>query len=343
MSNKSHLDELKLRTLDLVSNGIAHDLNNILSIIEGHCEILQAEYPAFAGAEHLEKISDSVLQGGALAKQLLAMSNQMPYQVKSVPAKQVVNAALSLIHNSLGSSTAAHAVISSDLFIQVDANTCAQIIVNVAADLVSNLPDGNNDITLELGEADNRQKVTLSITAEVTRHLEFTNMPYADLVADMGAKIEQVHNGVNIHIPVCPKTHVVELSLPEEESVGDINTMLLVEDDEHLANIYQMLMLDAGFVVTHAKNGVEGCEFYQNEGPFDVVLTDEQMPLRKGSEMARMIHKDNPEQLIVLLSGFEDENIKSCLDEGIVNTTLTKPVRLMDLLNTIKAHMASTS
>lgn len=343
MSNKSQLDELKLRTLDLVSNGIAHDLNNILSIIEGHCEILQTEYPAFAGAEHLEKISDSVLQGGALAKQLLAMSNQMPYQVESVPAKQVVNAALSLLRNSLGASTTTHATISSDLFIQVDANTCAQVIVNAAADLARTLPDGNNDIALELSEAKNRQKVAVSITSPGAQYLASPSPTIAPILAQMGAQCEQIQNGLCMHIPVCPKTHVVELSLPEEESVGDINTMLLVEDDEHLANIYQMLMLDAGFVVTHAKNGVEGCEFYKNEGPFDVVLTDEQMPLRKGSEMARMIHKDNPEQVIVLLSGFEDENIKSCLDEGIVNTTLTKPVRLMDLLNTIKAHMASTS
>ncbi len=367
MGKDSNLNEFKLETLGLVSSGIAHDINNVLSIIEGHCEMLQHEYPGFAGAAHIEQISQAVMRGGYLAKQLLSLSNQLPYSVESIQARTALESALSLVENIVPANISLNSVIDTDLYIQADLSTFVQVIVNIISNSVAAMQPGGGEISISLKQDEQKKSVLLVISdlgkGMGSNELDKVYDPFFStkaqkkpgsgfgmsmvkaIVREMGGDIElysQKGKGttVSVKLPVCPFTHELELELAEGDTeLDDINTMLLVEDDQHLANIYQMLMLDAGFVVTHATNGVEGFNLYQSQGPFDVVLTDEQMPQRRGSDMARMIRQLAPEQVIILLSGFHDENIEACLAEGVVNSTLTKPVKLMELVDTIKAHM----
>jgi YesN/AraC family two-component response regulator len=63
------------------------------------------------------------------------------------------------------------------------------------------------------------------------------------------------------------------------------------------------------------------------------------MPIQRGSEMAKLIKQHNPDQAVILLSGFDDEQIKSGLDDGSIDTSLIKPIKLFELINIIRSYL----
>lgn len=366
MKDQDKLAAFKFETLGLLSSGIAHDINNILSIIEGHCEILKHQFPDFEGRDHIEDISEAVMRGAALSKQILSFSKNLPTNDTSVQARDVLQDAMQMVRHMVPSSITLETEIYSDRYIKADPHSLMQIIVNLISNGIHALHgmEGHIIVRLEDQKSDNMVLLTIQdsgkgISPEVlpqifdpfftTRHqdkgiglgLSVVN----NLIRDMGGKIaieSQVGEGttVSVLLPFCPIMHELDLDTVElEHDVADINTLLLVEDDEMLATLYQTLLLDEGFVVSHAKNGVEGLQIYRSQGPFDVVLTDEQMPIRRGSEMAKLIKQQNPDQVIILLSGFDDQNINAGLEEGNIDASLLKPVKLTALIDTIRSYL----
>lgn len=368
MSKENKLQAFKLETLGLISSGIAHDINNLLSIIEGHCEILSNEYPEFQGKEHIRSISDAVMRGGELARQILTLSKHLPHNPESLSSKEVVNSAVEMVEHVLPENVELDYTLASESYIKVDATSLIQVIINLVTNAVENLENKTGRVSILLTESE-LQEVAIEITSDgeqasaiqLTRQYDpFSQSPnlgktngagtslIQNIVREMDGKIEiktdqEYGTSITLKFPLCPNKHekLQEMNHLDSTEINDINTLLLVEDDEQLAAIYQDLMLNAGFVVTHAQNGVEGYKQYVQQGPFDVVLTDEEMPLRRGSEMARMIQKLNGEQLIILLSGFADEKIDACVQENVVKCALVKPVKLTALVETINQYLTS--
>lgn len=66
--------------------------------------------------------------------------------------------------------------------------------------------------------------------------------------------------------------------------------VILVEDDEMLAEIYQTRLELAGFECKRANNGLSGLELIQKELP-DLVLLDLMMPIMSGDDVLRAMRK----------------------------------------------------
>ena len=80
----------------------------------------------------------------------------------------------------------------------------------------------------------------------------------------------------------------------EDKEKRKSTKLLLVEDNEinRIVLMRQIEML--GFTVEFAKNGMEGFSKWEN-GAFDLILSDCQMPLVDGFEMATMIRRREAE------------------------------------------------
>lgn len=366
MKEQDKLAAFKFETLGLLSSGIAHDINNILSIIEGHCEIIKHLHPDFDGITHIEEISEAVMRGASLSKQILSFSRNLPSSDTSIQAREVLDNAIRMVRYMVPSNVNLETEIYSDRYIKADPNSLMQIIVNLVSNSIHALGENEGHIIVRLQDQEERKSVLLTIQdsgrgieADVlpqifdpfftTRHQEkgigLGLSVVKNLIRDMGGSIDiesQVGEGtiVSVSLPYCPIMHEIDLDSVElDKEVDDINTLLLVEDDQTLAMLYQTLLLDEGFVVTHAENGVEGYQLYRSQGPFDVVLTDEQMPIRRGSEMAKLIKQLHPDQIIILLSGFEDEKINQSVNDGDIDASLLKPVKLTALIDTIRSYL----
>ena len=108
-------------------------------------------------------------------------------------------------------------------------------------------------------------------------------------------------------------------------------TLLYVEDN--LESQYQMSMIlkDDFKEFYQAYNGADALKIYNDKKP-DIIISDVNMPILDGLEMARKIKSINKYQIIIIVSAFDDKNILlDSINIGI-DYFIPKPVNI-DILN----------
>jgi CheY-like chemotaxis protein len=96
-----------------------------------------------------------------------------------------------------------------------------------------------------------------------------------------------------------------------------------------------------GFEVALASNGVEALSLFL-ANPFDLVLTDLQMPIMDGWSLTHCIKERSPNTPVVLMTGGDRETVWKKVERGPVDTVIFKPFRLEDLQRTVQGVLAST-
>jgi len=117
-------------------------------------------------------------------------------------------------------------------------------------------------------------------------------------------------------------------------------SILLVEDFQPLREEMHMLFEDLFSVVISAKDGKEALslyvESYEKGKPFDLVMSDIQMPNMDGVELSKQIRAHNESQPIIILSAYsETKYLLELINIGI-SKFLTKPIQhdeLFDILH----------
>jgi CheY-like chemotaxis protein len=84
-------------------------------------------------------------------------------------------------------------------------------------------------------------------------------------------------------------------------AVRPVGLVLLVEDDPRLRMAIAQLLLESGYAVTAASNGVEALRVLEGCEP-DVVLSDVRMPMMDGITLAAHIAARAPSLPVVLMS-----------------------------------------
>jgi CheY-like chemotaxis protein len=82
--------------------------------------------------------------------------------------------------------------------------------------------------------------------------------------------------------------------------------ILLVDDEQSMRGAYGMLLSIDGHSVVEACNGQEALQFF-DKGPFDLVITDFEMPVMKGGELAMRLKKLAPSLPILMITAFGRE------------------------------------
>ncbi|MEO0410651.1 MAG: response regulator [Pseudomonadota bacterium] len=93
--------------------------------------------------------------------------------------------------------------------------------------------------------------------------------------------------------------------------------ILLVDDEPIVAKLYTRALTNAGHDVAYASDGAEGFEMAKTE-PFDLIITDMQMPRRTGAQLAEALTKRELKHCPILLLSASDsgEGLVSCVEAG---------------------------
>src|SRR5512137_1124526 len=82
--------------------------------------------------------------------------------------------------------------------------------------------------------------------------------------------------------------------------------ILLVDDEPSVRESFRMLLEVDDHAVTEANNGAEAMDLF-TKGQFDLVVTDFEMPVMKGDELAVRIKRLAPEQPILMITAYGKE------------------------------------
>ncbi|WP_345993098.1 response regulator transcription factor [Sulfurimonas sp. HSL-1716] len=113
--------------------------------------------------------------------------------------------------------------------------------------------------------------------------------------------------------------------------------VLLVEDEEKLANSFKDAIGDSFYRFYIANNGQEGLEKYYALKP-DIIITDIMMPGMTGLEMSKEIRKTNKDIPIIILSAYsETDKFLNAIDIGVVKYFIKPydPDELLEYINSI--------
>ena len=117
--------------------------------------------------------------------------------------------------------------------------------------------------------------------------------------------------------------HTINVSFSVVEKLGrgaqDIETILLVEDDEVVRKLVSEVLDNEGYRLLEAANGVAALSICaQYEERIHLLLTDVIMPEMSGRDLADRLVPQHPEMKVLFMSGYPDDVIvhHGVLDEG---------------------------
>ena len=115
--------------------------------------------------------------------------------------------------------------------------------------------------------------------------------------------------------------------------------VLVIEDQEDLAALYEQALAKEGYAVSKAYTGEEGVGLFEDNGA-DAVVLDMTLPEMHGVKTLQTIRGLNANVPVVVVTGeTSDETRRQCERLGI-RDYLPKPVHPDDLLRTIRHALA---
>jgi CheY-like chemotaxis protein len=111
--------------------------------------------------------------------------------------------------------------------------------------------------------------------------------------------------------------------------------ILVVDDEEPIRRFVQRVLSDAGHQATLAVDGGDAVAVAKAQGPFDLLLTDVNMPNMMGDEVARRLRQDDPSLKVLYLTGFSDLLFKEKVTLWEDEAYLDKPCSVRGLLEAV--------
>ena len=113
-------------------------------------------------------------------------------------------------------------------------------------------------------------------------------------------------------------------------------TILIIDNEEGLRKVIEEMFSTLGCKVYSAENGKEGLEIYKTYDIFDLVILDIQVPIMNGKTAFGEIRRINPEQKILIISGYVDvEDLDDLIKSG-ADGLLKKPFSMYKIIGKVK-------
>ena len=123
--------------------------------------------------------------------------------------------------------------------------------------------------------------------------------------------------------------------------------ILIGEDDADTAFLYLKLLEERGHDLVVTKDGQECLDVYYDKAkgsnsnsdsnPFDAVILDHKMPVMDGFQVAKEIVSINPNQRIIIASGYSKDIFEEASDHYHIQLqVLQKPFSNMSLVNLVE-------
>ena len=176
----------KMQAVGQLAGGVAHDFNNILTAIIGHCDLMMMRHtPGDSDYDDIQQIKSNSNRAAGLTRQLLAFSRQQTLRPQVLQLPDVVSEVSHLLKRLLGETVQLVVKHGRDLGpVRADPGQLEQVIVNLSVNARDAMAaEGGGTLTIQ----------TYSVKADQVADLGSDILPIADYsalsIADTGTGI----------------------------------------------------------------------------------------------------------------------------------------------------------
>jgi PAS domain S-box-containing protein len=325
----------KLQALGELTGGVAHDFNNLMTVIRGSADLLRR--PGLSEekrARYLQAIIDTADRAATLTSHLLAFGRRQALKPEVADLNVRLDAFAEMIGRTLGGQFEVGLDLEPSLPpVEVDLAQLETALLNAAFNARDAMPDGGR-LSLKTRHlpAEGGGEVMIEIadtgagmTPEVLdRAFEpfFTTKAVGE---GTGLGLSQIHGfaaqagghaeikskpgegtAVLIFLPTTDKPFGASAETSRRERPPRDLRVLLVEDNDHVRDFAWHLLDELGYRVISASSAEEALGLLEAE-PVDLLFSDVVMPGRSGLELARLARQRDPDLPVLLASGYSEE------------------------------------
>ncbi|WP_260599043.1 response regulator [Sphingomonas endolithica] len=169
----------KMQAVGQLAGGVAHDFNNILTAIIGHCDLMLMRHtPGDSDYDDIQQIRANSNRAASLTRQLLAFSRQQTLRPQVLQLPDVISEVSNLLKRLLGETVTLTVKHGRNLGpVRADPGQLEQVVVNLAVNardaMVTRNARGGGTLSIQ----------TMAVSAAEVRHMGSDILPIADYIA----------------------------------------------------------------------------------------------------------------------------------------------------------------
>ncbi|MEQ8728404.1 MAG: response regulator [Sandaracinaceae bacterium] len=353
------------QTLGRLAGSMAHEFNNLLTIIAAHAALLEDQLATEGAAEDLGAVVEAASKGRLLTSRLLSFTSR---QIQT-PERVRVDRLLGELEPMLAAIVGERRRLALELdpgvgWIRIDPALLEQVVLNLV-DNARQATDEGARITVrasaraserepggwvEISVRDEGYGMTESVRSRACEPF-FTTKPQGQ-GSGLGlttalAVVSEAEGSLTIDSALGGGT-TVRIRFPRSKApsgsfvkpkVGAAisETILLVEDQLGVRRAARRILRRAGYQVfeaAHAEDALALATAYP--GRLDVLLTDVVMPGMSGPQLAEKILEHRPDTKVLYMSGYAEDvdEVRAAIERG--QTFLPKPFTPERLLTRLR-------
>ena len=290
----------KMEAIGQLAGGVAHDFNNILTVIHGHASLLLSSELEESASRSAQQISQAAERAAALTRQLLTFSRRQLIQPRKLDMNKIVGNMTDLLGRLLGEDVSLQLnYCPSPAMVEADVGMMEQVLLNLAVNARDAMPKGGR-LTVRISIVDlDEAHVQRHPEARVERFVCVSNtdtgsgIPPENLqrifepffttkevgkgtglgLATVYGIVKQ-HQGwievesivgkgttFRIYIPYVGSAQAETEKPTTQISIrGGTETILLVEDERSVRELVSRVLQKYGYKILPVGNGVEALE-----------------------------------------------------------------------------------
>ncbi|HVQ12897.1 MAG TPA: ATP-binding protein, partial [Vicinamibacterales bacterium] len=362
----------RLETIGRLAAGVAHDFNNVLTVIGGDAELALTHEPLDEDMKiTLQQIADAVARGAGLTRQLLVFSRKQQAEERIVDVNEFIYGVRHMLTRLLGEAVTLE--IANDgaaAKISMDLSQLEVIILNLAVNARDAMGRRGGVLSINVEQIDVVQRpdrpglkagryVRISVTDQgdgidplvLPRIFEpfFTTKAVGH---GTGLGLATVHSavkrfaghiyvdstmgvGTTFTIYFRPAEAACGIVVPaERRELKGNETILLVEDDDGVRQVTGAALRKRGYRVLESATPSEATRIAKDhKEAIHLVISDVALPEMDGGRLTAALRETRPDMKVLLISGSPDEVLQMHALEP--EDVLSKPFTPTSLANRV--------
>jgi signal transduction histidine kinase/ActR/RegA family two-component response regulator len=334
----------RLEALGQLAGGLAHEYNNLLSIVGGYSGLARSQVePGSAPHTYLGEVIEAAARGARLTRELLAFGRKGQEGAEIFDLSLLVHQQDSLLRPLLGQTYTLTIDAEGPAHVKASRDLVAQALMNLTVNARDAMPDGGR-IAIKVRREQGRVTASISDTGcgmdapTKARAFEpFFTTKEAGKGTGLGLAfvfgvMRQAEGSVSIDSAPGAGTRVTldfaqspppppraSVTGPAESGFAG-RLALVAEDEPQLRRLYGMFLAEAGFETILAEDGDDAlAKLEQHGGSPDLLLTDAIMPGLGGPQLAELVQALHPDVRIVAVTGTQDrgERLRAAFPQDV--------------------------